>query len=176
MLFLVWPPVRAVCTNHGLVVFQPRTGTSLYLGYVDIIITTYSSHLPPHLFQPFLGLIFPDLTPIAPPFSTSWCRFALSLHPLLPPNSPRLGATVHLDGAPTRRSPPLVCAYLPLWAATRIYSREPVTAATHMVGPPSPSSTCAQVPVSPRGSFIRVSLLPSVFLRCPHVCSPPCRP
>ena len=29
-----WPPVREVCTNYEVVMFQPHTGTSTDLGYI----------------------------------------------------------------------------------------------------------------------------------------------
>ena len=113
------------------------TGTAPDLGSVALIIKIYSSHIPPHLFQPFLDILFPspDLTPIAPPYSTCQRRFTLLLHLVLPPESPGRGATVHLDGAPTRRPPPLFCASLPCSAATRSSSREPVTFVPHLVPP-----------------------------------------
>ena len=62
LLLLAWPLVRAVCPNHVVVVFHHLTGTALDLGPVAFIIKTYSSYLPPHLFQPFLDLSSPPRT------------------------------------------------------------------------------------------------------------------
>ena len=50
LLLLTWTPVCEVCRNHEVVVLQTLTGTALDLGSVDLIITTYSSHLLLHLF------------------------------------------------------------------------------------------------------------------------------
>ena len=45
MLFLLaCPPVCTVCTNHEVVVFQPCTGTALYLGSVAIFTTIIDSY------------------------------------------------------------------------------------------------------------------------------------
>ena len=57
------------------------------------------------MFQPCSGYPSPpsppDLTPITTPYFTLQRRFALSLHPLIPPNSTSRGATIHLEGAPS---------------------------------------------------------------------------
>ena len=81
-----------------------------------------SSPSDPQLLLPFSGSFIPFLPPPGPiPYRpqsfTRLRRFSLSLHPLLCPHTARRGATVHLDGAPTCRSPPLVCTFLPFWAA-----------------------------------------------------------
>ena len=151
---LAWKLVFVVCTKHEVMVLQPCSETAPDLGSVTLIITTYCSHLPSHLFQPFLDFLFPTiaLTPIAPPSSTRQLRFTLSLHLLLPLNSPWRGVTVHLDGASTRRLPTLLYASIPILEATRSSSRKPVTAIPYPLAPPSPSSTYDQVPVRPRGS------------------------
>ena len=39
LLLCVWPPVRAVCPNHKVVVFQTQTETALELGSVAIFTT-----------------------------------------------------------------------------------------------------------------------------------------
>ena len=69
MLLLAWPPVRVVCPNNEVVVFQTWIWTALKLGSITLIITTHSSHLLPHLFQLFLDILFslPYLTTMALP-------------------------------------------------------------------------------------------------------------
>ena len=64
LLLLSWPPVCAVCRNHEVVVFQPWTAPDL--SSITLIIKNYSSHLPPHLFWPFLDLFFPSQTWLLP--------------------------------------------------------------------------------------------------------------
>ena len=150
------PPVRAVCSNHEVVVFQPRTVTDPYLGSVANITTIIA--LMPHLFQPCSGSLSPplDLSPIAPPYFTHRCHFFLSLHPLYP--TPHL-ARSWSDRPPGRPPHPLTSTaclkLLPMTGGPRSSLSEPVTASTHTVSPPLPSSTCNQVPVGPRGSLVR---------------------
>ena len=55
-------------------------------------------------------------------------------------------------------------------------SCEPVTDFLHLVDPPLQSSTCTQVPVSPKCSPVRGSFPPSACLHHPHVRSPPLWP
>ena len=71
------PPFHAVCPNHEVVLFQPRTVTASDLGYVANIATILA--LPSHLFQLCSGSFFlpPDLSPIAPPYFTRGRRFSL---------------------------------------------------------------------------------------------------
>ena len=45
MLLCNWPPVREVCPNYELVVFQPQTMTPPHLGSV-VIITKFASRPP----------------------------------------------------------------------------------------------------------------------------------
>ena len=54
MLLFPWPPFRKVCPNYYVVMFQPRTWTSPYLGsisncYVDMLLipTPSTSRCPP---------------------------------------------------------------------------------------------------------------------------------
>ena len=42
LLLCIWPPVCVVCLNHEVAVFQPRAGTSPYLGSVANY-TSYSN-------------------------------------------------------------------------------------------------------------------------------------
>ena len=174
-MLLAWPPVHAVCPSPEVVVFQPRTWTSLYLGFVTIFATILDSSYPT-CFNRFWISCFTSLylSPISPPYSTRQRRFALSFHPLLPPNLPGRGTTVNLDSAPTHQPPPLVCAYLPCRASTRSSLSKPVSDVPRMFPPPFPSLTCSQVPIIPRCYPIRGSLPPSACLHRPHVCSPPC--
>ena len=152
---------------------QPWSGIATVLDSVTCI-QLYYRLLLPHLFQPcyvspflppgpnsYLSPIFHPLTPIRSLFSTS-----------SPHHSPGCISTILIDSAPTCRTPPIVCASLPYWEYTRISLREPVTVFPLLVPPPLPSTTCAQVPFSPRFSPVRGSLPPSACLRRPHVCSP----
>ena len=112
--FCYWPPVRAMCLNHEVVVLQPCTVTPLDLGSV-----ANAQHLL-YTSQPTCSKCVqdlrspsppPDLSSIAPPSFTRQRRLYISLHPLLlppPPISPGRGAILHLDGAPACRPPPLV--------------------------------------------------------------------
>ena len=124
-LLLVWPPVGAVCPSHDVVVFQSRIGTATDLGSIALIITTYSSHPPPHLFQLFLDIsVLPlNLTSIAPLYSTCRHIFALSFHPLLPPNHPGM------ERLSTWASPPLSGLYR-LSALPSLYGRPKVIPCT----------------------------------------------
>ena len=153
----------------------PASVRDYYSLRLCLFIKIYCSLLPTHLFQSCYGSTFPPLylTPIAPPYFTLWRRFALSLHPLLLPNSTGCRVTIHLDGAPTCRRPPLVWSSLHLWAPTRSSSREPMTAISCPISPPFPSSTCAQVPVSPRDYPVRGGFTLSACICCPHVWYPP---
>ena len=50
LLLFSWQPVCEVCLNYLLVMFQPRTGTSLDLGSVaNFYAATLLSHAPPFL-------------------------------------------------------------------------------------------------------------------------------
>ena len=57
------PPVREVCLNYEVVIFQPRTVTPPHLGSVAYRYT-FKLGLPPHLFlPPFSGSLFSLLRP-----------------------------------------------------------------------------------------------------------------
>ena len=60
-----WPPVRAVCPNYEVVVFQPLTVTPPHLGSVAIV--TVKLPLPPHLFLPLVCIFILPLTSYCPP-------------------------------------------------------------------------------------------------------------
>ena len=49
LLFLLfsWPPVRGLCLNHEVVMFQPSTVTPLYLGSVVNCYVSYSTLINP---------------------------------------------------------------------------------------------------------------------------------
>ena len=103
-------PDRVACQNHEVMDFQPRTGSTSVLDPVVLVKPYYLVSLL-HILQPFYGSFVP------PPWFTSYppsiyhhlrlLHFCL-LHPLLTQYSPGIGATVHLDVAPTCRPPPLV--------------------------------------------------------------------
>ena len=109
------PPVRAVCPNHEVAVFQPGTVNARVVVSVANITTILA--LPSHLFQPCSVSLFPPphglisyFSPIFHPLTPILSLFA----PASPiPFLPGRGATVHLDSTPTCRLPPLVCTSLP---------------------------------------------------------------
>ena len=115
----------------------------------------------------------PDITPVAPPYFTLWRRFALPLHPLLPPNLTGCGATIHLGGSPTCQPPlltvipslsrrPQVVPHASLWLQYLIRF-------SPLFCPwPAPRSLS-----SPGGSPVLGYLPPSACLCRPHICSPP---
>ena len=112
LLLFAWPQVCLVCPKHNMVRFQPPTGTAPDIVSVTLTNITFSGHLPPNLFQIFQD-ISPPLHPLIlllllPPSSAHLRRFTISLH-LISPQLARAqsGATIHLDGAPLRRPPPL---------------------------------------------------------------------
>ena len=85
------PPVRLVCTNHDVVVFQPQKVTAPDWGSVANITTILA--LPPHLFQPCYVYSFPPHPgpisyrfPIFYPLTTVISLFAID------PPPPCLGA------------------------------------------------------------------------------------
>ena len=116
-------PVCAVCPNHEVVVFQPQTVTAPDLGSVANITTVIS--LPPCMSQLRSGSLFsPPPIPIyyrSPIFQPPTTLISLFTHASTPPISSRFRETIHLDSAPTRRPPPLVCAFLP-WRADQWFT------------------------------------------------------
>ena len=61
LFFLTWPPVRELCKNHEVVMFQPRTGTSPYLGSFAIV-NLISILFLPTCFNYLLDIISPPCT------------------------------------------------------------------------------------------------------------------
>ena len=156
-----WSPARPVYRNHELVEFQPwtvtgpdlRSGTNSYTIYISLT----------HLFQLCFGSPPPSprayllSTPNLSPIDSDSLSLCTHFYPLILPGS---GATVHLDGDPTRRPPPLVCISIPFRVAQRISLREIVPAFPRPVFSPFTSSTCYQVPVGPRFSLSGGPFLP----------------
>ena len=144
-------------------------------------ITLLSSPSAPQFLLPFSGSFIPFLPPpipipYRPPSFTCQRRFSLSLHLFLPtPLLPSRRATVHLDGAPACRPPPLVCAFLPCRESQRSSSSEPCLPSPVQLPPLAVLDLCpgsCRLQVYPvQGSFP-----PSACLNHPHACSPPCRP
>ena len=118
-LLFLRPPVRTVCPNHEVVVFQTWKGTTSDPGSVAIITTFILSSSRPTCFNPVLDISFyPRPNSYRPPiFNPSNPLRSLCCTYFSPPNSPGIRSTVHLEGAPTRQHPLLVCVYLPCWAA-----------------------------------------------------------
>ena len=78
-----WPPVRELCPNNEVVVFQPWTVTPPHLGSAAIVALKLS--LPPHLFLPFFWIfILPPPSysppPAVPVHSQSPLYFAHATH------------------------------------------------------------------------------------------------
>ena len=150
------PPVRVVCLNHKVVVFQPRTGTAPGLGSVAnyaFILT-----LPPHLYQPvfWIFLFLPSILP--PPSVSSVCHLIPSLLHPIPTFSP---GTNHHPPAWCLHPPPTSLHCLSLYPAPRSCVRRRVLL---LYAPHLHISTCYQVPFNPWG------VLPS---RVPlHLCAP----
>ena len=89
LLLLSWPPVRVVCPNHEVLVFQRQIGTAPYLGSVAIFTNIlYFSH--PTCFNHLWISHFPPRTwlisfPRIPPFNAaSLSRFTRSSPPTHP--------------------------------------------------------------------------------------------
>ena len=176
LLFLfAWTPVRAVFPNHDVLVFQPPTGTAPDLGSVALIITTYSSHHPPHLFRPFLDNSFffrtrlpslPQLPPVDAALLSSCTCFS---PPTLPGaewpstcTAPPPASLHRLSTLPSLSGWPQVVPRASLWLPSLIWFPPPVLFLTY-----------AQVPVNPRVSPVWGSLLTSAWICRSYVCSPP---
>ena len=103
------PSVWAVCPNHEVVVFQPRTVTATYSGSVYIVLKNYSNSSRPAYINRFWIFLFPP-PPTAPPHHkplvvvTFLCS-TRSPPPLLERNA------VHLEFSHTRH-PPASAAYI----------------------------------------------------------------
>ena len=150
-----------------MVEFRPRTFTPPDLVFVTYCYYYYSS--PPHLFfSRFLDCFFCfslllEIPPIAPFFSPVNATYVSIFtrffpHPLLPSR----GATIHLDGAPSRRPPRLVCTSLLFWLAQRSSLCD--ACLTYPVRfPPLDVFDLCPGPCRPQGSPIQGSLPPSVI-------------
>ena len=104
-----WPPVFAVCLNHEVVVFQPRTGTALDVGSIDSY-NFHSSPPTPPVSTVFLDLSISLLHPTTPPPVTA-CHLITSLCCIRsPPPLPAWNAA-HLDIVHIRH-PPASAAWL----------------------------------------------------------------
>ena len=102
LLLLTCTPDLDVCTNHEVVMFQPWTGTFPDLSSITIV-NLINILLGPTCFNRVQLLPYPHFTPFdATPLSL--------LHPILPPNYPDRGASVHVGIDPTHQPPPLVPA------------------------------------------------------------------
>ena len=107
---VIWcnrPPVRDVCPNHEMVLFQPHTVTPPYLGSVAYRYT-FKLGLPPHLFLlPFHGLfVFPSFLP--PPHPYSFIAEALFFFNYSPPSLLlQIAAHIYLSYFFTSKNPPL---------------------------------------------------------------------
>ena len=161
------PPVHAVCLNHEVVVFQPRTVTAPDLVSVSNAYT-YSSLLPPHLFQPCSGYPFlPPPVPISyrpPIFHPSTPLLSLSLHLLLPPPSlPGVERPSTWTSPPAYRPPPLVLTSLPLWAAQGVPCVSLLLYYLFQFPPlcrpwPAPRSMSAPVVLTSKGPFLSLTV------------------
>ena len=144
-VFVLRTSVRAVFTNHEVVVFQPRIETAPDLGSVAYY-TFYFNTLAPLVSTFFLDIFFP-LYSNDSPISRVCCSTPSLLHPL-PTNSPV-----------TRRSPPGHCPHPP----TAIFRRSSLHTATcacvwHCVpwlyAPPFSTLGMLPGPCQPLGGFL----------------------
>ena len=101
--------IYVLCTNHEVVVFQPRIGTALDLGSVANY-TFYSNPPAPPFSTGLLGIFISHLYPTAPP-SVVFVVVALSLSTALHLLSHRKSPYTCTSPAPaTRQTPQLVSA------------------------------------------------------------------
>ena len=160
LLFFVWYPVRAVCLNYEVVVFQPWTGTAPYLGSAAIF-TTIIDATRPTCFNRFWIYCF---------ISRTWFLFPTRLPPVdaaslycCTCDFPSQLAWARSDRPPGRRPHPpasTACLCFPSFPGIiKINSRERVSDVPCRVAPTFPSSTCSQVPVSSRGYHVWCSLI-----------------
>ena len=97
-----WPPVRAVCQYHEVVVLHPFTGNTLDLGSIANY-TFYSSPPDPPVSTVFLDLFIYPLYPTAPP-SVAFVTIA-PLSCICPPPPLLARNAVHLEFVSTRHPP-----------------------------------------------------------------------
>ena len=117
MLLCFWPPVRDLCPNYEVVIFQPRTVTPPHIGS-RLLFLHSNLALPYHLFLLLpLDFSFPPLFYRLPIHSRSFLklsRITRSPPPLMVQSAAHLGAarTCHPPPASTRRLSlqPALCA------------------------------------------------------------------
>ena len=102
VLLCLRPPVRGVCPNHEVVVFQPWTGTAPDLGAVANY-TFYSNPPAPPVSTGLLDIFIYPLYPTAPP-SVSFVLVSHLSCTLSPPHLPKQ-ISVHLEVTYTHRPP-----------------------------------------------------------------------
>ena len=177
------PPFRSVWPKYEVFEFKPWSGTTLYLGSVDVV----ASYLVPAplLSTVFWVILFPHvLHPSTPLSATVQLSFTILLRPIIPLSS-GLGSTYPLDISSSRRLPPPVPSLFFLSALDLLYSVPlvpwiPVSRAyfcrlcPRLFYPPSLSAlNMVSVPVGPSGfSLLRVYPYASIA----PVLSPPLSP
>ena len=158
-------------------------------GYYGPRLRHYFSNLLSSLFSPHVTTVFWVFSSPPPKpnsYIPSICHSSMPLHfsllqPVLPPYSPRRGATVHLDVSHTHRPPLLISAlpylavlylltisllepgvprHVPVSAVSLVRSPPPFSALNLCIGP------CQTLGVLPS---VGPSLPPSAFLRRPPV-------
>ena len=87
LLLLTLPPVREVCPNHELVMFQPWTENSLYVGSFDILTLFIVSPSPPDSTIFWIFVFLPQAYSCLPPSVTIQRRSTLYLSPASPPRT-----------------------------------------------------------------------------------------
>ena len=97
LLLLTLPPVREVCPNHELVMFQPWTENSLYVGSFDILTLFIVSPSPPDSTIFWIFVFLPQAYSCLPPSVTIQRRSTLYLSPASPPELAR-ARRVHPPG------------------------------------------------------------------------------
>ena len=158
---------------------KPQSETTQTLDSATFLtITLLSSPSAPQFLLPFSGLFIrflppPGPIPYHPKSSTRRRCFSISLHPLLPPIFPGCESTVHLDGAPACRPPPLVYTFFPFWAAQGVPHASLCMTSLVRLPPlfrPQPAQSC---PCCPHGSPV-YGVPSSLFLtHHMHARSPP---
>ena len=156
-----WIPLREVCPDYKVVMFQPQTVATTDLGSVAIL-PTLNLSLPPHLFIPFFWIVLfsiPLYNPAIGSRSSSYTSICLRLpstsYPGVKPCPP--GSCLHLPPA-TCHLPPSTCQPPPLVFASRTAYLRLLLFPLTVRPPPFPPLFCAQVPVRPWG--VRLSRVP----------------